>query len=186
MRLWAKAARFLFGITMQTTVHSIAIYGGGTGPGFPVTGPLLLLLGGGCLAFYFYKRWRSAEKHLANESAQRMVKEVLLVQEGSKTIVLPVTAIAYIFRCGKYTLARTFEKEDFLISATLTDLRQQLNGRKFFRANRQAIVSFATCKYYERRPFGKLQLFVLPPSKDAMIISQKRAKAFKKWLAAGN
>ena len=153
---------------------------------FPVIVILLILLNVYYLAFYFYRLWQQSEKRLLTISAHKedhqKGKEVFVVQKGAKNIPLPVDTISYIFHNGDYNFVRTFEKEDFLITEPLDLVQEKLNDKKFFRANRQVIVNFTACKHFEPLEFGKLELIVNPPTKEQIIISQKRAKAFKDWI----
>ena len=153
---------------------------------FPVIVILLILLNVYYLAFYFYKLWQQSEKRLlsinTHKEEQQKGKEVFVVQKGAKNIPLPVDTISYIFHNGDYNFVRTFEREDFLITEPLDLVQEKLNDKKFFRANRQVIVNFTACKHFEPLEFGKLELIVNPPTKEQIIISQKRAKAFKDWI----
>ena len=54
----------------------------------------------------------------------------------------------------------------------------------FFRANRQIIVSRNACKAYENIENGKISIDLSVDVKFPVIVSQKRAKAFRNWISA--
>jgi DNA-binding LytR/AlgR family response regulator len=53
----------------------------------------------------------------------------------------------------------------------------------FFRANRQFIINIKACHYFTNEENGKLALQLIPTHKEEVVISQKRASAFKEWLS---
>lgn len=154
---------------------------------FPVIVLMLLLLNIYYLAFYFYKQWRLSESRLMlspvpEASNERKTKEIIVVQEGSNKIPLPIDNICYFYHDGVYNFARTRNREDFVIPQTLDELQQLLPGRQFFRVNRQMLVSIAACEHFRQSQFGKLELIVSPATKEPVTISQKRARQFKEWI----
>jgi DNA-binding LytR/AlgR family response regulator len=58
-----------------------------------------------------------------------------------------------------------------------------LDDTQFFRANRQTIIHRFACKSYRRMENGKIGLDLEPNPKIPVIISQKRASDFRKWIA---
>ena len=154
---------------------------------FPVIVLMLVLLNAYYLEFYFYRQWRISENKMslpASGSGSTVTngKEVFMVQRGANTIPLPVTAIAYFYREGDYNFLRTFDTESYLVSQTLDEVESQLDAKLFFRANRQLIVQHKACSRFSPLEFGKLELFVNPPSKEPIVISQRRAKSFREWM----
>jgi hypothetical protein len=154
---------------------------------FPVIVIMLVLLNVYYLAFYFYKQWQLLESTLINpangiKGEKQKGKEVFVVQKGAKNIPLPVDSISYFYHNGAFNFVRTFEKEDFIISQPLDEVQQQLSDKHFFRVNRQMIINFTACQHFEPLEHGKLELIVIPVPKEQVIISQKRAKAFKEWI----
>jgi len=153
---------------------------------FPVIVLMLLLLNIYYLAFYFYKQWRFSESRLTLSPVQadneKKTKEVIVVQEGSHKIPLPIENISYIYHDGFYNFARTNGSESFVIPQSLDELQQLLPDRQFFRVNRQTLVNFAACEHFRQSQFGKIELIVSPATKEPIIVSQKRARQFKEWI----
>lgn len=155
---------------------------------FPVIVIMILLLNVYYLAFYFFKQWKITEQRIAalpTEHKKELTPstEVFVIQKGAKNIPLPVDNISYFFHEGDYNFVRTIEKEDFMVNQALDDVEAQLHTRKFFRINRQLIANIKACKHYEPAEYGKLKVILCPPTKEPVIISQKRAKQFKEWIA---
>jgi DNA-binding LytR/AlgR family response regulator len=106
-----------------------------------------------------------------------------LVQTGNVMHPLSVDEIAY-FRIheGKYIVITTLEKKQYLIDSTLEILEKRLDPERFYRINRQFIVSVDSIAAVHAIDGSKLKLDVNPESKDEMIISKEKASAFKGWL----
>jgi DNA-binding LytR/AlgR family response regulator len=106
-----------------------------------------------------------------------------LVQTGNIMHPLPVEDIAY-FRIheGKYIVITTTEKKQYLIDSTLEILEKRLDPERFYRINRQFIVSVDSIASVHAVDGSKLKLEVHPESKDEMIISKEKASSFKGWL----
>ena len=68
---------------------------------------------------------------------------------------------------------------------TLDELARLLNNSHHFRVNRQILVSKKACRTYKSVEFGKIELELDPASKIPVIVSQKRASEFRKWISAG-
>lgn len=106
----------------------------------------------------------------------------LTVTKGNKSILLSQNEIAFIYLADSYSYIKTSKEETYLTSFTLDELGRMVDERNFFRANRQVIVNRASVKGYESVENGKIQLDVSPAFKTQVIVSQKRAKDFRKWI----
>jgi hypothetical protein len=140
------------------------------------------------VAYYFYGRWALAEQVIGNLSRDFSIekdnvpKETFQVSKGSKNLILPVDEIAYWFRDGESNFLRTMTGEDFFIPQSLDEVQQALPDHKFFRANRQLIIHRKACKGFDLLTYGKLKARLFPAYSSEVIISQKRALAFKNWI----
>ncbi|MBK8788111.1 MAG: LytTR family transcriptional regulator [Chitinophagaceae bacterium] len=108
--------------------------------------------------------------------------KILVAVSGSKNIPIPVETIAYFYKDGNYTTLKTFQSETYLLNHSLDELMKLLEETLFFRANRQFIISLKACHFFTNEENGKLQVHLTPEYDDDVIISQKRAPAFKEWL----
>ncbi|RAW00419.1 LytR/AlgR family response regulator transcription factor [Pseudochryseolinea flava] len=109
-------------------------------------------------------------------------REVLHVKKGNNTIPVSVAQVAYIYKEGDYNFVRTVADEIYRVDQTLEELENQLCERDFFRANRQYIVQLKACISFSPETFGKMRVALNPEPAVPLIISQKRAPAFRKWL----
>lgn len=104
------------------------------------------------------------------------------VTKAGKNLLLPQTDIAYIFIDGSYTFIKTRAEESFVTTYTLDELAKKLTPVSFFRANRQVIISRQSCAAYENIENGKIQVSLFPENKFPVVVSQKRARDFRKWI----
>lgn len=117
------------------------------------------------------------------ENTARMKKR-LIVKKGIENIALKIEDIALIFSQNKVAFVvdgQTGRK--YLTEKNLVELEMELSPDIFFRANRKYIVSINFIKGF--KPFEKIKLQVdltLPDLNHQIIISQKSAKTFKKWI----
>jgi hypothetical protein len=151
----------------------------------------LLLINIYYLAYYFYGRSLQSKSIIENISKTNKVlsnpvlNETFQVSRGLTTLLLPIDEIAYCFRIAESNFLRTIAGEDFFISQSLDEIQQQLPKNKFFRINRQMIAHRQTCKSFDLLSYGKLKTQLQPAYNEEVIISQKRALAFKNWLDGG-
>ncbi|GAB3910418.1 LytR/AlgR family response regulator transcription factor [Mucilaginibacter boryungensis] len=155
---------------------------------FPVILGMILFFNVYYLTFYYYLQMRKAqelsvtEKYRINQLTESKNTEVIVASRGTKNIPISVSNISYIFHEEDYNFIRTFEKEDFLIAASLDAIQEQLSPGKFFRANRQMLVNIEACEHFENIEHQKIQLQLRPKHNQPVIISQKRAKEFRDWI----
>lgn len=109
---------------------------------------------------------------------------IITVTKAGKNILLPQTDITYVVLEGSYTFIKTVKGESFVTTYTLDELTRMLDPDSFFRANRQIIVSRHACKAYENIENGKISIDLSVDVKFPVIVSQKRAKAFRNWISA--
>lgn len=105
------------------------------------------------------------------------------VSKAGKTVLLPQDNIAYSYLNNGYCYIKTFEEDSFVTTYTLDELAKMLNHTHHFRVNRQILVSKKACKTYKSLEFGKIEVELDPAPKTPVIVSQKRAKDFRKWIS---
>ncbi|MGN6567489.1 MAG: LytR/AlgR family response regulator transcription factor [Flavipsychrobacter sp.] len=155
---------------------------------FPVILGMILFFNLYYLTYYFYLQMRQAQQLSISETGSSdqlgtsKQTEVILASRGTKNIPIQVVNISYIFHEEDYNFVRTFDKEDFLIPASLDAIQEQLSSKKFFRVNRQMLVNLDACEHFENIEHQKIQLQLRPKHSQPVIISQKRAKDFRDWI----
>lgn len=112
------------------------------------------------------------------------MKKRLIVKKGIENIALKIEDIALIFTGNKVAFVvdgQTGKK--YIIDKKLVELEKELDPHIFFRANRKYIISINFIKAF--KPYEKVKLQVdltLPDLTHKIIISQRSAKNFKKWI----
>ena len=131
---------------------------------------------------------RSSARVNGNGAAtERQVPEpaaIITVTKAGKNILLPQAEITHVVLEGSYTFIKTGKGESFVTTYTLDELTKMLDPDSFFRVNRQIIVSRSVCKAYENIENGKISIDLSVDLKSPVIVSQKRAKAFRNWISA--
>ena len=105
-----------------------------------------------------------------------------LISGDDKLFTLQVEDIAYFYSENKITFAVTNQNKEHIIDLSLDKLCEQLDPDRFFRTNRQTIVSVQAIQKIESYFLGKVVVKVIPPFKDKIIVSREKISAFKLWL----
>jgi len=111
-------------------------------------------------------------------------KTRFLVNKGNSLIVVSVEDIAYFYSEDKQTFIICFDHKKYMINDTLDSLERTLEPKRFYRANRQYLVSEQSIKEIHNHFNYKLKLELSPkPLADDVIISKSRVKGFKGWIS---
>lgn len=75
-----------------------------------------------------------------------------------------------------------FDKTEYPITLSLDDVNKLIAPEKFFRINRQYLISFSAIKevehYFSRKLIVKLKL----PNQEKLLVGKDKATAFLTWL----
>ena len=109
-------------------------------------------------------------------------KSYFLIPHRDKFIPLSVNDIAYIYSENKISKIVTFDNRSFYENNSLDAQQQQIDPSKFFRANRQFIISHKAIKDISLWFDSKLSvnLFVEVPEK--IVVSRASVPKFKEWF----
>lgn len=105
------------------------------------------------------------------------------VQKAGRVLLLKTDDLAYAYLKDGYCYLRTHAAENYVTTYALDDLFDLLDEEQFFRANRQMIVNRRACRAYGSIEFGKINLELEPAFKEPVVVSQKKARAFRDWIA---
>lgn len=117
----------------------------------------------------------------AFKESKKVYKSNLLIPHKDKFIPLAINKIACFYTENKMLKIITDDSQVFVMDSSLEDLFIQLDPSRFFRANRQYIVSHNAIKDISIW-FGNkvsINLFVTVP--DKIIVSKARVSEFKAW-----
>ena len=149
--------------------------------------------------WWLFLRWRAlhAQSVIAREHGKVNGEEpipertqgsetaaIIIVSKAGKNILLPQTEITHVVLEGSYTFIKTHKSESFVTTYTLDELTKMLDPESFFRVNRQIIISRNACRAYENIENGKISIDLSVDVRAPVIVSQKRAKAFRNWISA--
>ena len=82
----------------------------------------------------------------------------------------------------KVNYIHTFDNKTYAIDQPLDEIEKTLDPKKFFRANRQFIVSAAAVEKIHFWFSSKLKVDLRPKSSEEVMISREKAMAFRTWL----
>lgn len=161
---------------------------------FPIALTFLFFIN---LGYYIYFHWfRAIRKSEELEKQLLMAKQVnqkhpsestpiysanIMVNEGQRRISLEVSSIQYFFKEGNHIFA-SYEGKSYLVDDTLEQIMAELDPKKFFRANRQNIINFNFFEAFIPLEYGKLELVMKGDTTRHIVVSQKKASDFKKWI----
>jgi two-component system LytT family response regulator len=133
-----------------------------------------------------FSRFSSNEEMIAQmlsmfKKEKKNYKSIFLIPHKDKFIPLSVNDIAYIYSENKIAKMVTFDNRTFHEFSSLDEIQRQINPAKFFRANRQFIISYKAIKDISTWFDGKLSINLTIETPEKVIISRVRVSEFKEW-----
>lgn len=111
-------------------------------------------------------------------------KTRLIVRKRDENIALPVEEIAYIYRNDLLVLVVDHQEKKYFCDKNLGQLESELDPAMFLRANRQYILNINYVKSFKAYDKVKLEVILkIPQNSHQIIISQKMAPVFRKWIS---
>lgn len=108
-------------------------------------------------------------------------KKHFLIPFRDKLIPLPVDDIAYIYSENKAANIICYDGSEHMMDISLDELLRQLDPTKFYRANRQYIVSHGSVVDLSVWFGGKLAVNLNVPTQERIIVSRAKNNEFKEW-----
>ncbi len=152
---------------------------------FPLIVMLIAIFNMYYFTHYVYLQWKKKEEKRPGTVTDASSAGEIPVYFGGNIQYLPATDILYAYRQGKYNYVKTSRQgESYVISLPLDELEKRLDSLLFFRLNRQIIAHRTCCRGYIPAGYGKLQVDLSPPLpvEQPVLVSQKRAGAFREWI----
>lgn len=118
---------------------------------------------------------------LMNE-AKKNYRSRFLIKAGQKIKAVAIEKVSYFFSMNKLTYLVTFDGQKLPLDLTLENLEEQVDPDKFYRANRQFMVSFDSIS--ELHPYfkGRLKVDLEPANEMELVVSADKTREFKAWL----
>ena len=135
------------------------------------------------------ERLTVGERTTQKDSREKMVREVhgdnmqtMLLRYKDKLIPVTADEVAFFYTSEERVTVTTLKGDCYPVDKTLESLSQQLSPEKFFRANRQFIVSRRAVKDIAVWFGSRLALNLTIETPEKIIISKARVPEFKHWL----
>jgi DNA-binding LytR/AlgR family response regulator len=121
-------------------------------------------------------------QHLKDGEATSLYKEKFIVNFRNNWIPVSTSSIALFMR-DNLNYLYTFTGDKYILDfATLDEVEEQLDPKKFYRANRQCIIHIDAIQSVKPHENAKLTAILKAPLKFEVDISREKAPVFKKWL----
>ena len=134
-------------------------------------------------------RLTASERSALQDNREKMVREVqgeavqtLLLRYKDKLIPVTADDVAFFYTSEERVTVTTLKGDTYPVDKTLESLSQQLSSERFFRANRQFIVSRRAVKDIAVWFGSRLALNLTLETPERIIISKARVPEFKSWL----
>lgn len=124
------------------------------------------------------------------ESKEKAVAQTLqnnngiILSIGNRKEIVHFDEILCLYSTQKITYLINTSNKQLVVDESLEKLEERLGNHRFFRANRQYIITSAMVKEYKTYPDGKIDVFLKPmlnlPS--SISVSRLKAHAFRKWM----
>lgn len=156
---------------------------------------IILLVNLVYFAWWSFERWKETRDtkpstNVGNIEAiesttfpKRSGNPTIEVSRAGKTILLPHKEISYAYLADGYCYIRLFEGDRFVTNYSLDEVARALGEIYFFRVNRQMIINRNSCIAYRSVEHGKIEIDLIPIFREPVIVSQKRARDFRKWVS---
>ena len=111
-------------------------------------------------------------------------KTRFLVKQGDQLLSVKTDDIAFFHTHNGLIYLRTHAGRGYVVDYTLDELAQELDPEKFYRVNRQFIISFPSIKTVHKWYKGKLKLETYLQVEDEITVSAEKSSEFKSWFGA--
>lgn len=125
---------------------------------------------------------RRLERHFLGALATLARPARVVGRRGLDWVGLAAEDIAWFVVRHGGTWAGSFAGEELLVDESLAALGRRLDGRRFFRANRAALVSLAAIRRVRSAGRGRLELVLAPAPAEEVVVAQESAAAFRAWF----
>jgi DNA-binding LytR/AlgR family response regulator len=129
------------------------------------------------------------ERAAQRDNREKVVREVqgdsmqtMLLRYKDKLIPISTEEVAFFYTSEERVTVTTLKGDCYPVDKTLESLSQLLSSDKFFRANRQFIVSRRAVKDIAVWFGSRLALNLTIETPERIIISKARVPEFKSWL----
>ncbi len=105
-----------------------------------------------------------------------------MVSSGEKIRSIPVEEVAYFFGQQKFVFLVTNDGRRHLIDHTLGQLEELVDPARFFRINRQFIVSFQAIRHMFPHSRSRIKIELEPVPDIEAVVSIEKSPKFREWI----
>jgi len=109
-------------------------------------------------------------------------KDRFLISKGDLMVPVKIDDIACFYAEEKEVFLVTHDNHRYFVSYSIEELSTKLDPRRFFRANRQYIISIDAVRKVHNYFNFKLKVEIKTDPKAEIIVSRARTSAFKSWM----
>lgn len=120
----------------------------------------------------FLNSWNSGKTH----------KERIVARKGNHSLLLNSKDISYFFTEHKVVFIVSKDGVKYVVDYNLSELESMLSREEFFRVNRKFIVHIDAIVKFRSYSKGRIEVELLQPPAEEVIISQENAQNFRNWI----
>jgi len=107
----------------------------------------------------------------------------IMIRYGETIKAIDIKDIAYFHSEEKIVFLHTFDNKNYPVDFSLEELQSKLDATRWFRINRQFIISFDSIEKMTAYSKSRIRIMLRPPCETESISSTERSGDFKLWLA---
>ncbi|NUY79539.1 response regulator transcription factor [Flavobacterium sp. MAH-1] len=131
---------------------------------------------------FFQKNATPDLNDLLNKLNPSAGKTSFLVYKNLKYTTVQTDDVAFFYIKNDSTFLVTFDRQEFPLTQTLTQVASLVSAKQFFRVNRQYLVNFKAVKEIEHYFLRKLYIRLAVETPDKLFINKEKSHAFFSWL----
>lgn len=117
------------------------------------------------------------------KTRNKIFKTRFLISKADSLVIVPTDEIAYFYSEEKLSFLKTHNNIRHILDESLDTIGISIDPTKFFRINRQMIISINAIKAIHNYFNYKLKLDITPPTENLnTIISRLKVSEFKEWV----
>jgi DNA-binding LytR/AlgR family response regulator len=107
----------------------------------------------------------------------------IMIRYGETIKAIDIKDVAYFRTEEKIVFLSTFDGKNYPVDFSLDELQGKLDASRWFRINRQFIISFDSIEKMTAYSKSRIKIALRPPCETESISSTERSGDFKLWLA---
>ncbi|MDI6402029.1 LytTR family DNA-binding domain-containing protein [Balneolaceae bacterium ANBcel3] len=109
-------------------------------------------------------------------------KSRFMVKSGERIISIPVEQVDFFVSRDKLTFLQTSDRKRYVLDSTLSEIQDLVDPRRFFRINRQYIVSMESIDSIHAFSDSRLKIELKGCDDPDILVSRSNTSIFRNWL----